>query len=497
MPNKICIIFLSLFALSLNSKGQTADRANHQTGDRPNVLFITVDDMNTWGVLDNYPVLKVPGIRKLVAQSYYFENASCAAPVCIPSRAAFFSGIYPHKTGLYTNVQNGWEQSALLKQAETIPELFQRSGYETWGRGKTFHVKLPGTREDDMFDNDVYNGGFGPFADQDHQDKSNKHWYGIQEWEGPDTDFPDVRNTNAALEFLGKKHDKPFLMYLGIYRPHSPYTAPKRFYDLYNEKDMSVPPGYLKNDLNDVPGMGKALSKGMGAFQIKGLSEEEALARYLRAYCAGYSFADWNIGRIMDALDKSPYAKNTIVVFCSDNGFHNGTKDHWTKSTLWESADAVPFLIRLPDGKAYKCPQTVSTLDIYPTLIAYCGLASPKQKLDGQSIVPILKDPKYKWNRPGLTTADEGYSSVRSEHYRYIRYPDGTEELYDHRSDPYEHINLADKASMKKVIAELSESVPVDFAKALTEKPDNKKAGPKKGGPKKAAKNVRVGEDSK
>src|SRR5690606_24189322 len=206
-------------------------------------------------------------------------------------------------------------------------------------------------------------------------------------------------------------------------------------------------------------------------------SEEQALSKYLRAYCAGYSFADWNIGRIMDALDKSPYAKNTIVVFCSDNGFHNGAKDHWTKSTLWEEADAIPFLIRLPDGKAYKCPQTVGTIDIFPTLIDYCKLGSPKQKLDGQSIIPILQNHKYNWTRPGLTTAGEGYSSIRSERYRYIKYPDGSEELYDHQSDPYEHVNLAGKADMKNVITELSKSVPAHFAPSVKEKPAPKRNG--------------------
>lgn len=475
MNKLFCLTVLSsLLFTSIPVFSQNSDQ-------KPNVLFITVDDMNAWGVLDNYPLLKVPNIRKLVSQSYYFENASCAAPVCIPSRAAFFSGVYPHTTGLYKNVQDGWEQSDILKQVETIPEFFQRSGYETWGRGKTFHVKLPGTREDEMFDNEVYNGGFGPFADQAHQGRTNKHWYGIQPWEGPDTDFPDVKNTNAAVQFLAKKHDKPFLMYLGIYRPHSPYTAPKRFYDMYNEKDMTVPPGFLKDDLSDVPQMGRALSKGMGQLQVKGYSEKEALSKYLRAYCAGYSFADWNIGRVIDALDKSPYGKNTIVVFCSDNGFHNGTKNHWTKSTLWEQADLIPFLIRLPDGKAYKCPQTVSTIDIFPTLVDYCKLGSPKQKLDGQSIVPILKDQKYKWTRAGLTTAGEGYASVRSERYRYIRYPDGTEELYDHQTDPYEHVNLAGKVNMKAIVAELSKSVPASFAKALTENSGTKKGG-KRGG---------------
>ena len=256
-----------------------------------------------------------------------------------------------------------------------------------------------------------------------------------------------------------------------MYRPHSPYTAPKRFMDMYKDSDITLPPGCLESDLDDVPEMGKELIDGMKALQTQGLTKEQALLRYLKAYCANYTFADWNLGKVLNQLDKRPYAKNTIVVFCSDNGFHNGAKGHWTKSTLWEQADAVPFLIRLPNGKAYKCPQPITLVDIYPTLVEYCGLAPPKQKLDGVSLVPVLKDPKYKWNRPGLTTYGVGYSSVRSEQYRYIKYPDGKEELYDHNKDSYEHTNLAGKSNMKAIIAKLAKSVPTKFTKSIPSKP--------------------------
>lgn len=449
--------------------------------DKPNVLFITADDMCAWSVLNNYPVLKAPNIKKLFSQSYYFSNASCAAPVCVPSRASFFSGMYPHHSGVYNNGPNVWGTSELLKQIEAIPECFQHNGYETWGRGKTFHVKLPGTREDDMFDNKVYNGGFGPFTDKAHLAVKN-HWYGIQPWGGPDSDFPDVINTDSAVAYLAQKHDRPFFMYLGIYRPHSPYTSPKRFFDMYDENAMPLPPGYLKNDLDDVPAMGKELSDGMRQLQTAGYSREQIWRKYLKAYCAGYTFSDWNLGRVMEALDKSPYFKNTIVVFCADNGFHNGTKDHWTKSTLWEQADGVPLMIRLPNGKAYKCPQTVSLIDIYPTLLEYCHINQPKQKLDGISMVPILKDPKYKWARPGLTTYGEGYASIRTEKYRYIHYPDGTEELYNQLTDPYEHTNLAGKPEMKSVKAELAKSIPDHFQKSVPSKRPNKANGKGKKG---------------
>jgi arylsulfatase A-like enzyme len=430
---------------------------------KPNVLFIVVDDMNSWSLLNDYPVLKAPAIRKLMAQSYYFQNASCAAPVCVPSRASFFSGKYPHHSGVYRNGPDVWSHSGLLRQVEALPELFKRNGYTTWGGGKTFHVPL-GEREKQMFDNKVFHGNYGPF------ETGKGHWFDVKPWEGPDTDFTDVVNAEAAVTFLTQPHEKPFFMYYGLYRPHSPYTAPKRFYDLYEGVDFPDPPGYLKNDLDDVPEKGRELSDGMKQLLKKGLSREESLQTYLKAYCANTSFADWNVGRVLEALDKSAYAKNTIVVFVSDNGFHNGTKDHWTKQTLWEQADNIPFLIRLPGGKAVSCPQTVSLIDIYPMLVDYCRLSQPRQQLDGKSLVPVLDDPGYKWERPGLTTFGENYSSVRSERYRYILYPDGAEELYDHARDPYEHTNLAGEESVKPVITALSGWIPESFERSVRDK---------------------------
>ncbi|AKQ46180.1 hypothetical protein TH63_11980 [Rufibacter radiotolerans] len=446
--------------VALLSLGFHATQAQ-SSSPKPNVLFIVVDDMNKWSLQNDYPPLKVPNIKKLVSQSLYFKNASCAAPVCVPSRAAFFSGKYPHHSGVYRNGPDVWGVSELLPQVEAMPELFKRNGYTTWAGGKTFHVALPGDREKNMWDNKVFHGNYGPFF------TGRGHWNDIKPWEGPDKDFTDVVNADAATVFLAQKHDKPFFMYYGLYRPHSPYTAPKRFYDLYEGVKFPLPPGYDAKDLEDVPASGKRLSAGMDMVTKSGKSQEEGFQDYLRAYCANTSFADWNLGRVIDALDKSPYGKNTIVVFVSDNGFHNGTKNHWAKQTLWEQADAIPFLIRLPNGKAYTCPQTVNLVDIYPTLVEYCGLSVPKQKLDGQSLVAVFKNPKAKWERPGLTTYGEKYSSVRSERYRYIQYPDGAEELYDHDKDPYEHQNLAGKPEMKPVLASLRKNVPVQFQKSV------------------------------
>lgn len=435
---------------------------------RPNVLFIVADDLNCYSLLKNYPVLKTPAIDKLASESYYFPNATCAAPVCIPSRASFFTGRYPHNTGSYFNASDTWNNTT-LSTTEVMPETFKKSGYTTWGRGKIFHVEINEGREGKMFDNKVFKGGFGPFGEkEDRYGKS--RWTTIKPWEGPDTDFPDVKNADAAVDFLSQKHDKPFFMYYGLFRPHSPYTAPKRFYDLYKDVVFTPPPGYEKGDLDDVPALGRDLVDSMAGSKRAGLSKKEVWMDLMKAYCANTSFADWNIGKVLEALDKSPYAANTIVIFCSDNGFHNGTKEHWAKSTLWDQADVVPFLVRMPGGKAYKCPQTVSLIDIYPTLVEYCGLTVPAHSFDGKSMVPLFNNPKAAWNRPGITSFGEQYTGVRDERYRYIRYPDGTEELYDHKTDPYEHINIAGKASMKEVKSKLMQAVPQQYAKSLGRK---------------------------
>lgn len=434
---------------------------------KPNVLFIVVDDMNTLGVKKNYPQLKIPTIDKLMSESYYFVNGTCAAPVCNPSRTAFFSGVSPHNTGAYFNGTNPWLQSPVLAQTEVMPETFKKNGYTTWAGGKIFHVLPNDGREKKMFDNTIFKGNYGPFSDKAHS-YGRGRWAVIHPWAGPDNDFTDVVNADRLVDFLSQNHDKPFFAYYGLYRPHSPYTAPKRFYDIYKNVKFTPPPGYDANDLDDLPPLAKQFAGDMkDQFFKEGLSKQQIWMELMKAYCANASFADWNVGRVIEALDKSPYAKNTIVILISDNGFHTGVKDHWPKGTLWDAADVIPFLVRLPEKRKAVCSQTVSTLDIYPTLLEYCGIKPPAHNLDGKSMMPVFHNPSEKWNRNSVTYYGEGYSGVRSERYRYIRYPDGSEELYDHKTDPYELKNIAGDPSVKNIKQELSKSVPAKFAKSL------------------------------
>ena len=346
---------------------------------------------------------------------------------------------------------------------ETMPECFKRNGYETWGRGKLFHAKLEEGRIEQNFDNrPIYGGGFGPFPDSVHQIKGN--FWGIQAF--PDSVFPDVKNSDAAIEFLNEEHDRPFFMSLGLWRPHTPFTCPQRFYDMYDLNDIILPPGYLEGDIDDIPEEAKKLLDPFGRFNSQNKQEWKKL---IRGYLACTTFADWNIGRVIEALEKSPHAENTIVIFWSDNGYHCGEKNHWEKNTLWEQAARVPVAIRIPgnakNGKT--CLEPVNLVDLYPTLADYCGLEVRERQLQGASLRKYLENPGKDFGSTSLTTFGEGFASVRDRRYRYIVYSDGTDELYDHQKDPYELNNLAENKDYSSVMERLVQDLPGEFAREL------------------------------
>lgn len=432
---------------------------------QPNVLFITLDDLNGWAIDKHYPLAKSPYLDKLKAESYQFVRNVCASPVCTPSRAAFFSGLYPHNTGAYYNEGRHYAAAAVLSSTEMLPECFKRNGYETFGVGKIFHEQIGEAREEAMFNNrPVLHGGFGPFSEQEFWTWANKMG-AVKPWDGPDSDFPDVVNGDAAIQFLSKQHNKPFFCYVGLWRPHTPYTAPKRFFDMFDESEVVPPAGYKPNDLEDVPLMGRALVDSLWKFggREHGLERAHAVfKRMMYGYLATTAFADWSAGRIIEALDKSKYADNTIIVVASDNGYHMGEKERFQKGTLWQLSAYSPLLIRLPNRRAYLCEQTTNLIDLYPTLVELCRLDPPKHKLDGRSLVPIFTHPKTPW-KPSLMTYGVHYSSVTDGRYRYIRYPDGSHELYDHQSDPHKWENIAGKKSSRKIIMRLGENIPATW----------------------------------
>ncbi|HLP37611.1 sulfatase [Lacibacter sp.] len=434
---------------------------------RPNVLIIQLDDMNGFGATDYYPKVKTPFLQKLKQEALNFIKATCQAPVCVPSRASMFSGLYPHTTGAYLNGSDPWRGKSILRNTESFPETFHKSGYETWARGKIFHAKVDSGRYEKMFDNrPIYMGGFGPFAEKEYW-LGNGQFSSVKAWTGPDSDFPDIVNADAAVKFLEDKHDKPFFLFYGLWRPHTPYTAPKRFFDLYEGMHFELPQGYKDGDLNDVPFLARELVDSLKQF---GKSQEEILQtveKLIRGYCATSSFADWNMGRVIEALDKSPYAANTIVIVCSDNGYHNGEKIRWQKGTMWEMSAYTPLLIRFPGCKPQVINQTVGLIDLYPTLVEYCKLNKPPHKLEGQSMVLIFTNGNASFRSYSLTTYGTGYTSVTDGRYRYIRYPDKTEELYDHTTDPWEWNNIASQKNMNGVKKKLQKLVPKKMRESL------------------------------
>ena len=266
---------------------------------------------------------------------------------------------------------------------------------------------------------------------------------------------------------LAEKQDKPFFMAVGFVRPHVPYTAPKAYFDLYDLDKIKIP-DVLEDEMSDIPMIGKAIAFGTiktgDHYAVTHLSDQY-WQEMVRAYLACVSFVDDQVGRVIKALERSPYADNTIVVLWSDHGQHLGEKKHWRKQALWEESTRVPLFFKVPGIKnqGQKSQRIVSLLDLYPTLLELCGL--PENKiLEGESIVPLIREPMLDWKRYVLSTWYYKNHAVRSENWRYIRYRDDSEELYDHRKDPSEHYNLADDPAYADIIAEHKRWLPKEDA---------------------------------
>lgn len=452
------ILLLALSAILFGCKEQS----KHY-----NVLFIVADDMNEYGFFHTNPEVKTPNLDKFKITAVSFRHSYCAAPACSPSRTAFLSGLAPYKTGKYYNGSTIWEKP-IMQDQETMPEWFKRIGYSSYGKGKLFHSNISKERVARSFDGNTGKAGFGPFPDSINQIIPCHRFRGMQAF--PDGDFPDVLNANDIIKILQSDHEKPFFLMYGLWRPHSPYTCPQRFYDMYNLDDIKIPKGFKADDADDLPAIAQGLIQSDSLDFNTITATERQWKEYLRGYYACYSFADWNIGRVLDALNKSKYAENTIVVVTSDNGFHMGEKNRFDKNSLWEESAITSMAIRIPGtpnaGKV--CMKTVNLQDLFPTFVDYCGNGvMPKKAIDGVSIRPLLENPEADWGHPSITYFGKDWVSVRNERFRYLYYSDGSEELYDHQNDNWEWNNLANDPNYTKVIEELKKYVPKDMAASI------------------------------
>ena len=418
---------------------------------RPNVLFIGVDDLRDWvGHLSGHPNAKTPNIDRLAKRGVSFTRAYCSAPLCNPSRISLLTGVAPSKSGVYGN---GEKLRQKLPDAVTLMQHFRASGYSVRGAGKIFH----GTSAYDMDSWDIFFKSSGSKKHRVKRDSSlpKSAWVPWGALACSDDEMLDGINAKWIITELKKPQEKPFFLAYGLTKPHLTWSVPQKYFDLHPLEGIKLPPT-KKGDLDDLPAFGKKLARevydpsGERDFAVKPNGDHANViannqwGKAVQAYLATISFADAQIGRVLDALDRSGHADNTIVVLWGDHGWHLGEKNHWRKHALWDVSTRTPLIFSAPRGVAEDklCQRPVSLIDIYPTLIDLCGL--PKRRgLDGQSLKSLLENPERKWDRPVVITYGLNNHAVQTERWRYIRYRDGGQELYDHERDPNEWTNLA------------------------------------------------------
>ncbi|MGR5063230.1 sulfatase [Photobacterium sp. DNB22_13_2] len=424
-----------------------------------NVLMFAVDDLNDWiGPLKGHPQTKTPHIDKLAENAAVFTNAHASAPLCGPSRASLMTGLAPSTTGIYGHAEDDAIKKANDAAANAIflSEYFQKHGYYTAGVGKLFHKTIA----TGSFEN--YGGrvpGFGPFPEQRmkwHKKGTNTDWGAFPDY---DEQMPDVQYAEWLVEQLQETHERPFFLAGGFVRPHVPWYAPKKWFDLHPVDSLELPP-YLPTDLDDVPEIAELISSYPQMPSTEWAIENDEWRNIVQAYLACVSFVDSCIGKVLDALENSQYADNTVVVLWGDHGYQLGEKGKFAKMSLWERATRTPLIIKPAKAQQQRLiDQPVSLLDIYPTLLSLTGLPS-NPKNEGNDLTPLIYDVTQDWPHVAITTFGPNNHSIKSQRYRYIRYADGSEELYDHHLDQNEWVNLADNPSYKKVKHTLFEQLP-------------------------------------
>ncbi len=426
-----------------------------------NILFIAVDDLNDWtGFLGGHPQTQTPNMDKLANQSLVFERAYCAASVCNPSRAAIMSGLKPSTTGVYQNKQKPFDVP-IFKNSLMLPQYFSKYGYKTFSKGKIYHTPNTGNHTWNVWEKNSGSYGKKPKVEgymsngiPEGEMSANMDWTPTDE---DVENTPDYLNAEWAANLLQQDFENPFFIACGIFRPHLEWNVPKEFFDKFPLEDIILP-SVLETDLNDVTDDSNPQKKPSKEFTtIKKYNKQKEA---VQAYLASINYADYCIGNILNALEKSKYKDNTIVVLWGDHGWHLGEKLRYKKFTLWEEACRVPLIVKAPGvtTSGSRTKRTVNLLDLYPTLVDLAGLPENKNT-EGHSLVPILKKPNVEWNYPSLTQMGEGRNTIRTEKWRYIRYANNNEELYNHETDSLEWENLANKPEYANIKSDLSKKM--------------------------------------
>lgn len=445
-----------------------------QNEPRPNVLFIISDDLNNFLGCYGDPRAQTPSIDRLAARGVRFQRAYCQFPLCGPSRNSMLTGLYPNSTGIMQNAQI-FRQS--VPRRISLPQAFRLDGYFAARIGKLYHYHVPrsvGTNGHDdpgSWELELNPAGVDRLEEEPHifsltpgQFGGTLSWYASPKSDEHHTDGMMAADAEWVLQRCAGQRDRPFFLAVGFFRPHTPYVAPKPYFDHYPKSQMPLISG-VKEDQQDIPPAGLASYK----------REQDKLTDELRqeckqAYYASISFMDAQVGRVLDALDRLGLSDNTIIVFTSDHGYHMGEHGLWQKMSLFEESARVPLLIVAPgvarEGAVVDAP--VGLIDLYPTLTELCGVAAP-EGLQGQSLVPMLNDPETAGRGWALTQVTRGRRdgqfvfgyTLRTPGWRYTEWDEGRRgrELYDQQADPKELTNLAESSAHRETVAELSEQL--------------------------------------
>ena len=433
--------------------------------DKPNVIFIAIDDLNDWmSYLGNHPNVKTPNLDRLAESGIMFTNAHCSAPISGPSRASIMTGLRPSTSGLYHQVDDVEikKSSQAAQKSVFLPHYFEQNGYKVMGVGKLFH------NGDRVGGFNQYGSSFEHFGPKPPE-RMNYHyeWFGqprhtSTDWGAyPEEDemMPDYKIASWAIERLKENHDEPFFLGVGFIRPHVPWHVPQKWFDMFDTADIVTPP-YNPDDFDDIPEIGRKIAEVPMMPRMEWVLEENKWKEIIRAYLACIAFMDYNLGRVLDAIENSDYAENTIIVAFSDHGYHLGEKGRFAKHALWQRATHVPLIFA---GNGIKggqiCDAPVDLTALYPTLVDLCEIPENNMN-DGYVLTPLIKNPDSEWSHAAITSYGYMNYSVFWDQYHLISYSNGKNELYDLTNDPNEWENIADQQDAQQIIKEMKQFIP-------------------------------------
>jgi arylsulfatase A-like enzyme len=466
-----CILILFLANLSQSLRAEdSAPRPNMASPNmaRPNILMIAIDDLNDWvQPLGGHPQAKTPAIKSLADRGVLFRNAHCQSPLCNPSRTSVMTSLRPSTTGVY-GLAPWIRDLEPFRETKSLPQFLESQGYETYSCGKVYHGwQAQHTKNGNKHEFQHWGPGSGPGRMPKEKlvgptPNGNNPWV---DWGlfGADEDRADWKCAEwAEAKLANMPAEKPFFLAVGFFHPHVPCYVSQKWWDMFPEKELILPT-VLDDDLSDCSPFSEYLHWRLPEPKIAWLREHKQHKNLVRSYLAATSFVDSQVQRVLDALDHSTHRQNTIVVLWSDHGYHLGEKGMTGKTTLWERSTRVPVIFAGPGIKPGVCDEPAELLDLYPTLVELIDAKAPEH-VEGISLLPQLNDPAIKRRRPAVTTHNPGNFSVRGKQYRLIHYADGSEELYDLKSDPAEQENLIIRPESKSVAERLRKWVPSEYA---------------------------------